>query len=233
MNSRAANNNFQDTMNGRRSSSGSSMSLNPEATEFSCRQPESNRYLVAPSGPSRGGRGKGRGQPGNFPLPHIPPRPGRQGQHQHHQQPPFPKMHDMRPQFPSPPAFGPGQGYQPMFSVLPPPPIPNCMEMPAMPYPPPLPAGFPTQHEGYMGEHQSPGHHGNCFIGGQPDAIRSRDVSISGESHSRSESQSSHGGPIVMTEKMIKEKYSQEFEAARGFEDGRIYCPNLFPEEDE
>lgn len=159
MNSRAANNNFQDTMNGRRSSSGSSMSLNPEATEFSCRQPESNRYLVAPSGPSRGGRGKGRGQPGNFPLPHIPPRPGRQGQHQHHQQPPFPKMHDMRPQFPSPPAFGPGQGYQPMFSVLPPPPIPNCMEMPAMPYPPPLPAGFPTQHEGYMGEHQSPGHH--------------------------------------------------------------------------
>lgn len=36
-----------------------------------------------------------------------------------------------------------------------------------------------------------------------------------------------------MTEKMIKEKYSQEFEAARGFEDGRIYCPNLFPEEDE
>ncbi|KAI0435598.1 hypothetical protein F4803DRAFT_557830 [Xylaria telfairii] len=214
MNSRAANNNLQDTPNGRRSSSGSSMSLNPEATEFCYRQPESNTPPTAPSGRGRGGRGKGRGQHGTFP----PPKPGRQGQHQQHQQPPFP----------NPPAFGPGQGYQPMYSALPHFPMPNCIEMPAMPYSVPLLPGFTPQHQGYMVEHQSPGHNGNGFTGERPDATRSRDVSISGESHSRAQSQSSQGGPIVMTKKMIKEKYRQEFEAARGFEDGPVYCPRIF-----
>ncbi|KAI0451727.1 hypothetical protein F5B21DRAFT_506920 [Xylaria acuta] len=224
MNSRDGNPNLQDSPGARRSSSGSSMSLNPEATAFSCRQPESHGYPVGPSGRSRSGRGRGKGQPGTFPLPQIPPRPGRQGQHPQ----PLPIMQGMCPRLLNPPPFGAGSGYQPMYPILPPPLPPTYLELSGMPYPPP-PPGY--QQQGYHGLHHNADQNGTGFTGGQSEVMRQSVASISEDSHSRTESQSSQGGPLVLTEKMLRDRYHEEFEAARSFEDGHIYFPKLFPED--
>ncbi|RYC64317.1 hypothetical protein CHU98_g1881 [Xylaria longipes] len=226
MNGRGGNN-FQDSLGARRSSSESSMSLNPEAAAFNCRQPESPRYPVGPSGYGRSGRGRSRAQPGTFPLPPIPPRSGRQIQHQ---QPPL-MIQGACPPFLNPLPFDAGLGYQPMYPVFPPHPTTMGTELHGMPYPPP-PTGF--ERGGYQSfglEHQGTDQNGTGFTCGPSEAMRRSVASMSGESHSRTESQSSQGGPPVMTEKMIKDKYRAEFEEARGFEDGRIYFPQLFPED--
>ncbi|KAI0490234.1 hypothetical protein F4859DRAFT_1791 [Xylaria cf. heliscus] len=149
MNGDSGNNNAQGSPGSRRPSSGSSISsLNPEAAAFNYRQPESPRYPVGPSNHNRGVRGNSRGQPGTFPLPHIPPRPGRQG---HHQQPP-PMMQGGggSAPFQSTPIFGPGPGYQPMFPTSQAPQVPIFCGLPPMP-----PPGYPQQYPGHGGEHPS------------------------------------------------------------------------------
>ncbi|KAJ2991193.1 hypothetical protein NUW58_g2606 [Xylaria curta] len=207
----------------RRSSSGSSLSFNPEATAFSATSIEGHGYPAGTTGGhGRGGRGRGRGQHGP-PLPCIPPKLGRPG---HRQQPSM--MQGMHP-FSTPPSFASVPGYgpvYPMFST----PAPGFSDPSCMSFPPLLPFGFQQQpyygHQpGVVGQ-ESQNHNFNDAGFTSP---FSGATSMSGEPHSRTESESSQGAPMVMNTEQKMESYREEFEAARSFEDDHIYFPNGTP----
>ncbi|KAI1120433.1 hypothetical protein F5Y10DRAFT_258390 [Nemania abortiva] len=223
--------------------------LNPHAVEFASGHPE--RQKSPPEGPansrqrangySGSGRGRGRGQ-SQLGMPSFPPHaPSRLGRQLSQSQVPQ-MMPGTNPAFSPFNPFGGAPGFQPMFPGQFPPPMPSYVGFPVMAYPPP-PPGFQHPQTPFAGPNQGPMSPGPVPAGQgfneTPPKGPARRASVSKRSApstpaqpKRTTSISSQTGskrqttPAPETPEEQGEKYWQEFETARDFEDDYAYFPN-------
>ncbi|KAI0199484.1 hypothetical protein F4808DRAFT_461805 [Astrocystis sublimbata] len=210
----------RDNPDDRRSSTGPSTPLNPQATVFTYNYAaQQDTDFRPPTGPRNRGhnyRGRGGNQPGGFPRP---PRPMHPGQHE----PPHPTMYP--PYYHPPPRFGP------MNDPHGPPPEPIFTDSPGIPHsgPPPqfLPMNMNEQgpQQEYMGPehpHTGPNPHQYPRDARYPERPASRDNETLTTPPSVRHSS-------TMTDEMVQAQYELEQEDARGFgsEDDSTYVPGI------
>ncbi|KAI0534165.1 hypothetical protein GGR58DRAFT_505579 [Xylaria digitata] len=244
----------RENSHGRPSSSTSSSSLNPKASEFGStgpteHQPKHNQqeytwqqgngqgqHRIPPVGPSAHGRtsrGRGKAQHTIYTPPQI--SPVSQYSQQYQIQPMMPWVF---PPLPSMPSTGGGEGFQPIYPMTQYSQYGSApMSAPSIPLPMQFYGGqqpqYPSLRQPPTNYGQTPRFSQNMATPPRPTTQAQVPTSAGSRSSKTSRSSPAQSSPEQSHKPEVKEdkisKYRREFEVARSFGDDRKFIPNVDP----